>query len=142
MNMFKKIINWIAGLFRIEPREPGPVTPVAKPLPPVHFNTINIVDKPPKNADVEAGDLYCVVSSGKEKWSLFMCPCGCGSIVTLSLQPLHNPFWKLAKMDSGRPTLYPSVWRDKGCLSHFWIKDGRVFWCADTGCHPDLRATS
>lgn len=129
MNMFEKIISWIIGLFREEPRETDPVTPVSKPLPPIHFQTINIVAKPPKNAEVAAGHLYCVISSRKTKWSLFRCPCGCGSVVTLSLQPIHKPFWKLTKMDSGRPTLHPSVWRNKGCKSHFWIKDGRVFWC-------------
>jgi hypothetical protein len=140
--MFEKIIDWIAGFFRGGQKQPGTVTPAGKSLPPVYYRAINIVEKPPKNEDVEAGHLYCVVSSGRMKWSLFICPCGCGSVVTLSLQPVHSPFWKLTKMNSGRPTLHPSVWRDKGCLSHFWVKDGRIFWCADTGSHPDIRKLS
>lgn len=138
--MFKKIINWIGALFGKTPRQPGPLKPAEKPLPPVKFQAINMVGKPPKNTDVADGFLYCVVSSGKTKWSLFRCPCGCGSVVTLSLQSIHNPSWKLTKSASGRPTLYPSVWRNKDCMSHFWVKDGRIYWCADTGSHPDLRA--
>jgi hypothetical protein len=138
--MFKKIIDWIAGLFQGDQTKYDAEIPASKALPPVHFSTIEIVSKPPKNNEVVTGALYCTVSADKPKWSLFSCPCGCGDIVTLSLQSAHRPYWKLTKMDSGRPTLYPSVWRDKGCLSHFWVKDGRVFWCDDTGSHPDLRA--
>jgi len=139
MNMFEKIINWIAGFFRGSLKQPDAVIPPRQSLPPVHFSTINIVDKPPKNDEIATGKLYCAVSVNKPKWSLFSCPCGCGDVVTLSLQSIHRPYWKLTRLNSGRPTLYPSVWRDKGCLSHFWVKDGRVFWCADTGSHPDLR---
>lgn len=138
--MFKKIIDWVAGLFRNPSGDKRTVTPKVQTSPPIHFKAIDIVDKPPKNIDVKAGHLYCVISSEKMKWSIFECPCGCGGVVTLSLQAIHSPFWKLLKMESGRPTLHPSIWRDKGCMSHFWIKDGRVFWCTDTGSHPDSRS--
>jgi len=139
MNIFEKIVNWIAEFFQQGSRQPDPVKPSREPLPPIHFSTVNVVNKPPKNEHVVAGNLYCVVASGRMKWTLFGCPCGCGSVVTLSLQTVHSPFWKLTKMNYGRPTLYPSVWRDKGCFSHFWVKDGRIFWCADTGIHPSHR---
>ncbi|WP_368356434.1 DUF6527 family protein [Acidithiobacillus ferruginosus] len=79
------------------------------------------------------------MTADKPKWALFKCPCRCGDVVTLSLQPVHRPHWRLTRTLTGRPTLYPSVWRDKGCLSHFWLRDGRVSWCADTGSSPDLR---
>jgi len=82
---------------------------------------------------------YCVTNADKPKWALFRCPCGCDSVVTLSLQPVHQTHWRLARTHAGRPTLYPSVWRDTGCLSHFWLRDGRISWCFDTGTHPDLR---
>jgi len=138
MNIFEKIINWIAGIFQKSSKQPDVVVPPPiELLPPINFSTVNVVNKPPKNENVVAGRLYCVVVSGRMKWTLFLCPCGCGSIVTLSLQPVHTPFWKLTKMASGRATLYPSVWRDNGCFSHFWVKDGRVYWCVNTGTHPD-----
>ncbi|MDM9644782.1 DUF6527 family protein [Rhizobium sp. S163] len=28
-----------------------------------------------------------------------------------------------------RPTLHPSVWRNSGCRSHFWVRRGRIAWC-------------
>jgi len=129
MISFKKIIDWIVRLFTVESNKNKASSPAAKPLPPVTYNDISFVEKPPKNTEVAVGKLYCVASSEKIKWSLFRCPCGCGNVITLSLQSIHKPFWKLTKMNSGRPTLHPSVWRNKGCKSHFWIKDGRVFWC-------------
>ena len=139
MNMFKKLIDWTVRFFQRDQNKYGSETPAAKLLPPVHFTAIEFVGKPPKNKTVIGGYLYCTVSSDKPKWSLFSCPCGCGDVVTLSLQSVHRPCWKLTTIESGRPTLYPSVWRDKGCLSHFWVKDGRVYWCADTGSYPDLK---
>ncbi|WP_420542275.1 DUF6527 family protein [Sedimenticola selenatireducens] len=123
------------GLLRSAETEFAP----KRSLPPVHFARITSVQKPPKNEEIEERTLYYVAPSGKPKWSLFQCPCGCGSVVTLSLQAVHTPQWRLTKSVSGHPTLHPSVWRDKGCLSHFWVKEGRVFWCPDTGTHPDLR---
>jgi hypothetical protein len=136
--MFKKVLMWLRGIFQTQPtRYQGEKH--ARALPPIRFAQITSVGKPPKNEYVERGKLYCVVVSGRLKWSLFICPCGCGNVVTLSLQSLHSPSWALTETESGRPTLHPSVWRDKGCLSHFWIRDGRVFWCADTGTHPSLR---
>ncbi|WP_412497719.1 DUF6527 family protein [Vibrio furnissii] len=135
MNMFKKIVYWVRSLFHHETNEPKTSAKTKHYLPPIHFQTINIVERSPKNVEIYDGYFYFVASAEKPKWALFKCPCGCGNVVTLSLQSIHNPFWKLS-LDSGRPTLYPSVWRDKGCLSHFWIKDGRVYWCENTGSPP------
>ena len=118
---------------------PGPPPRESKSEPPVTFPAISVVDKPPRNEEVEPGHLYCVLSGNKPKWALFQCPCACGTVITLSLQPVHNPHWRLSKTVPGRPTLHPSVWRDKGCLSHFWLRDGRVSWCFDTGNHPESR---
>ncbi|HHC6614291.1 TPA: DUF6527 family protein [Vibrio parahaemolyticus] len=134
--MFKKIVYWVRSLLHHETNEPKTSAKTKHYLPPIHFQTINIVERSPKNAEILDGYFYFVTSAGKSKWSLFKCPCGCGNVVTLSLQSIHSPFWQLSSNSSGRPTLYPSVWRDRGCLSHFWIKDGRVYWCKDTGCSP------
>lgn len=135
MNMFRTIITWVKGLFRSADTARAP----NRSLPPVYFACTTSVQKPPRNEEIEERTLYYVASSGKPKWSLFQCPCGCGSVVTLSLQTVHMPHWRLTKSVSGYPTLHPSVWRDKGCSSHFWVRDGRVFWCSDTGTLPDLR---
>ncbi len=133
--MFKKVNNWLRRPFRSV--KAGHAS--KRSMPPVYFDRIITVQKPPRNEEIGEGTLYYVAPSGKPKWSLFQCPCGCGSVITLSLQYVHTPHWRLEKSVSGNPTLHPSVWRDKECLSHFWVKEGRVFWCVDTGTHPNLR---
>lgn len=103
---------------------------------PVYFNSLSMVTKTPLNASVGDRDFIEVDYQGKPLWVLFRCPCGCGKVISLSLQNIHNPSWIVKKSRSGRPTLYPSVWQNKGCYSHFWIEDGRVYWCKNTGIEP------
>lgn len=111
-----------------------------QPIPPVSFPGIQTVDRPPGNEEVEGNTFYFVSPMNRPKWVLFRCPCGCNSVVTLSLQQAHWPHWTLKKSQSNRPILYPSVWRDVGCMSHFWIQDGRVYWCHDTGAPPYMKS--
>lgn len=110
----------------------------SQPIPQVTFLDIRRVDKPPHNENVEKSAFYFVFSSNRPRWVLFWCPCGCKSIITLSLQQNHRPHWRLKQSRDSRPTLFPSVWRDIGCMSHFWVEDGRIYWCHNTGSPPDL----
>lgn len=145
MTFVSRVLAWIRGLFS----PPQVLAPVPGQAPehapqfvaPVHFSSAVIIDKPLHNDEIATEYFYCVKIADKPKWALFKCPCRCGDVVTLSLQPIHRPHWRLTSTLAGRPTLYPSIWRDKGCLSHFWLRDGRVFWCTDTGIHPDLQAS-
>ena len=109
-----------------------------QPKPAVAFAQIIDVSVPPVNASVDEGKFYRVARNGEPKWALFQCPCGCGFVVTLSLQPTHRPRWRVRTSDDDRPTLRPSVWRDGGCFSHFFVDDGRVYWCLDSGSPPRL----
>ncbi len=108
-----------------------------QPLPPIAFAEIRAVDRPPRNEDIQENTFYFVSSRRHPKWALFQCPCGCNNIVTLSLQKAHRPHWVLRKNRRNRPSLQPSVWRDVGCLSHFWLQDGRVYWCYNSGTSPN-----
>lgn len=66
-----------------------------------------------------------------EDWCVGMrCPCGCGRVIELLVIPEAKPRWDLTVDAKGRPTLSPSVWLQKGCKSHFWLRDGRVQWCS------------
>ena len=100
----------------------------AEQLPPVAFREVVVTETPPPVATVIANTLYVVAAQSMPKWMMFRCPCGCGEVITLSLQHIHNPRWNLEVDRNGRASLYPSVWRTTGCCSHFWLKDGRVFW--------------
>lgn len=65
-----------------------------------------------------------------EDWSVGMrCPCGCGDIIELLVIEEAKPRWDIAVDGNGRPSLSPSVWRRKGCRSHFWLRQGKVQWC-------------
>lgn len=112
-----------------------------QPAPSITFKEITDVGSPPANELVQGRVFYRVLRDEKEKWALFLCPCGCGAVITLSLQHVHRPHWEVRLSRKRRPSLRPSVWRDIGCLSHFWIEDGRVYWCGNSGSSPWVRKT-
>jgi hypothetical protein len=96
--------------------------------PGIYFPRVISLSKTPRNDDVGDEDFIMVFYQNKPLWALFRCPCGCGHVISLSLQRNNKPSWKVQKNSSGRPTVHPSVLQTKGCHSHFWIKDGRVCW--------------
>ena len=74
-------------------------------------------------------DLVLACDDG-EDWCVGMrCPCGCGDVIELLVIAEAKPRWDAAVDQRGRPSLSPSVWRQKGCRSHFWLRHGRVEWC-------------
>lgn len=67
---------------------------------------------------------------GSEDWCVGMrCPCGCGRTIELLVVPEAKPRWDLRTNGKNQPSLSPSVWLQKGCRSHFWLRNGRVEWC-------------
>src|ERR1700722_12730666 len=129
MPRISRVLSWLRDLKA--PREDAWFS--RKPLPPISFSKVTTVDKPPSNHEIPKNAFYLVVNQRRAKWALFQCPCGCKAIVTLSLQQVHKPHWTLKSKPRARPTLRPSIWRDTGCRIHFWIYDGRIYWCRDTG---------
>lgn len=74
-----------------------------------------------------------LVGDGPEPWSASMiCPCGCGAQISLSLLKDDEPSWGARLTPQGKVTLHPSVWRTKGCCSHFVLRDGIVHWARAT----------
>lgn len=77
---------------------------------------------------LSAGKLY-LIGEGEYLWSAaFLCPCGCGEAVQLSLMPDSRPRWRAEEHADGTVSLMPSVWRTKGCRSHFFVRRGLVDW--------------
>jgi hypothetical protein len=65
-----------------------------------------------------------------EDWCVGMlCPCGCGHVIELLVVAEAKPRWDVAIDSKGWPTLSPSVWLQNGCRSHFWLRNGRIYWC-------------
>ena len=56
------------------------------------------------------------------------CPDGCGEQLTINLDRRAGPAWRFFGSDSG-VSLFPSVWRDTGCKSHFIVWRSKIFWC-------------
>lgn len=65
-----------------------------------------------------------------EDWCVGMrCPCGCNATIELLVIKEAKPRWNIVTDINRRPTISPSVWRNTGCRSHFWVRSGRVKWC-------------
>jgi len=77
----------------------------------------------------EMGILYIVEEDGFLEQAAMVCPCGCGSVLNMNLLPDERPCWRVEQHASGAVSLFPSVWRQVGCRSHFWFREGRVHWC-------------
>ncbi|WP_352712171.1 DUF6527 family protein [Mesorhizobium sp. M0586] len=74
-------------------------------------------------------DLVLTLDDG-EPWSVGMlCPCQCGATIEMLIIPGAKPRWDFDLDAARRPTLRPSVWRNTGCKSHFWVRRGRIHWC-------------
>jgi hypothetical protein len=74
-------------------------------------------------------DLVYVVEEGGVLWfAAFLCPCGCREVVQLNLEADVRPCWHLAVHDNGAATFSPSVWRVRGCRSHFFVRHGAIDW--------------
>ena len=93
----------------------------------LRFNSISVQGKTPPNSSIGENDFVEVIYKNKPMWVLFKCPCGCETTISLSLQNVHKPYWRLLTKNN-RPTLYPSVWQKSGCCSHFWVYEGCIHW--------------
>lgn len=85
---------------------------------------------------MKPGILYVVGGKGFMKWAYFRCPARPDELIQLSLQPNRRPRWQVAADSWGRPTITPSVRQLEGSYAHFWVRNGQVDWCADTGQPP------
>ena len=65
-----------------------------------------------------AGDAVLI---SRDRLLLLACPCGCGEHFPINLDERAGPAWRLYRGRSGALTLYPSVWRESGCCSHYII---------------------
>lgn len=66
------------------------------------------------------GDVV-IIERGCPRWLLISCPCGCGDEFPINLDPRAGPAWRLYKNKRTGLSLFPSVWRDSGCCSHYII---------------------
>ncbi len=73
--------------------------------------------------------VFIIGVPGNEWLAAMTCPCGCQSTLLLNLLPDEMPNWKFSVAPDGAVTLSPSVWRQIGCRSHFFVRSGKIKWC-------------
>src|SRR5205814_291355 len=67
-----------------------------------------------------------LIQRGQPRWLLLKCPCGCGDEIPVNLDKRAGKAWRLYGDAHAPVTLFPSVWRDTGCESHFIIWRGEI----------------
>jgi hypothetical protein len=93
---------------------------------PVPLRPIIVGDLP----DALDSKIVYLVGEGAYLWfAAMLCPCRCGETLHMSLLPDGRPKWELIWHDDGTISLRPSVWRTKGCRSHFFLRNGMIVWC-------------
>jgi hypothetical protein len=75
----------------------------------------------------KAGDAAVVVR-GRDRSIVLACPDGCGDLLTVNLDPQAGPAWRIYRRDRGL-SVFPSVWRESDCRSHFIIWQSNILWC-------------
>lgn len=71
-----------------------------------------------------------LAGAGGDPWAAALaCPCGCGAVIRLNLLKDARPCWSVVEYRDGIISIEPSVWRRKGCRSHFFFRRGRIEWC-------------
>ncbi len=93
------------------------------------YSVVSTVERYPEAAEVvvRAGDCAIVERAGTQRQLVIRCPDGCGEVLSINLDPRSGPAWRLYKR-AGRWSLYPSIDRTSGCMSHFILWNGRICW--------------
>lgn len=83
----------------------------------------------------EPGIMQVVKQGDKVRMVDFLCPCSCGRTVPtfVTEDPKNKTDNVWIYTDVHGPTLWPSIRWLSGCKAHFWIKQGKVEMCEDSG---------
>ena len=74
-----------------------------------------------------SGD-FVLVCRGVLRSFVMRCPDGCGEALTINLDPRSGKAWRFYRKQM-QASLFPSVWRDTGCRSHFIVWSHTILWC-------------
>lgn len=110
--MLNKLIDYFAKLFHWLTKRPS-------------LKTVYVEDIPDS---CKKGFIY-IVGNDNPWYAVVKCPCECGETIRLCLQEEVKPSWKLSYCYDGSVSLQPSIWRTRGCQSHFFITKGSINWC-------------
>ena len=77
--------------------------------------------------NIDNNTIYFVGNKSHFDFLQMECPCGCKEQIKLSLIKFDKPNWQV-KFNDNRISISPSIWRTKGCRSHFFVKDNKIIW--------------
>jgi Family of unknown function (DUF6527) len=123
MNWIVTFFLWLWSVITIVPRRLVALWPLRKPN---LYRSVRAEDLPDRLSPLR---VY-LAGEGDNLWAAAMvCPCGCGEVIELNLLTQARPCWSVQEHGDGTVSLVPSVWRQKGCKSHFVLRHGRINWC-------------
>ncbi len=67
-----------------------------------------------------------LIERGRPRMLVLSCPCGCGEEFPINLDPRSGPAWRLYGSPEKGLSLFPSVWRESGCRSHYIIWRNKI----------------
>jgi hypothetical protein len=82
-----------------------------------------------------------LVERGRPRLLMLSCPCGCGEELPINLDARAGPAWRLYRNRRTGISLFPSVWRESGCQSHFIIWGEKIFLFGQYDGDEDLTET-
>jgi uncharacterized protein DUF6527 len=76
--------------------------------------------------ELKPGVLVLVMPGERPKSLKFLCPCGCGDTVSINLMRESGKAWRIEYEPNLGLSLWPSVWLDVGCCSHFILRRNKA----------------
>lgn len=123
MNWFLTFFLRLWAVLTFVPRRLAALLPWRKPR---LFRSVRVEEFPD---GLQQATVY-LAGEGDNLWAASMiCPCGCGEVIDLNLLKQTRPCWSAQEHPDGTISLMPSVWLQKGCRSHFFVRHGRIDWC-------------
>jgi hypothetical protein len=78
------------------------------------------------SAQLKAAGDAVLVERGRPRLLVLSCPCGCGEEFPINLDERSGPAWRLYENSRSGVSVFPSVWRESGCRSHYIIWRDRI----------------
>jgi hypothetical protein len=79
------------------------------------------------NGRLERSGDAVLVRRDRPCWLIMLCPCGCNEIIPINLDERAGPAWEFYDDQINGLSVFPSIWRDTGCKSHFIVWYGRIW---------------
>jgi hypothetical protein len=93
---------------------------------------VKVKDQATALQKLKPGCLVLVQPANKAKSLKMVCPCGCGAAVSINLLPEGGLAWRLTSDQQSNLSLWPSVWLNSGCCSHFILRHNVAYVLGDS----------